>query len=157
GERLADRSNRPPLFRPPCAVNLFPLSRFRWPAAFFLLAGALLLGGCTIPTPGYRKVDESLPEFREAVAREAERMVARGASPAEAQETAVRLVTSRMVQAQKAERPRQVAPLLAAVKAFDQPRGCWAYTVTTTTRKDGVPTVQVEQFDAFQPEAKLWT
>ncbi|MEO7415364.1 MAG: hypothetical protein ABIZ81_18620 [Opitutaceae bacterium] len=123
----------------------------------FALGGFLLLVGCTLPTPGYRKVDPTTAEFREMTARISASLQEKGVGMVEADQRAVQAVTRQIVAAQKQNRPQQVKPLAAALDAFDQPRGCWAYTVTTRTRTDGKLTTQVETFDASQPESHLWT
>lgn len=127
-----------------------------------LLAVALLglfLSGCVSrPTPAYRKVDRDTPEFKAAVAREAELQQAKGKSVSAAEEIASRKVVQQTIQTEKDRRTDLVAPLVGALASFDRPRnGCWAFVLSTTTRKAGVTTVVVERFDPFQPEERLWT
>ncbi|HEX3731242.1 MAG TPA: hypothetical protein VHV47_15630 [Opitutaceae bacterium] len=47
--------------------------------------------------------------------------------------------------------------LLAALQALEQPRGCWAYTVTKQLTEKGVVTIDVERFNPTQPDSALWT
>jgi hypothetical protein len=117
----------------------------------------LLVAGCTIPTPGYRKVDQTSPAFKETSDRLAERLRSQGLSEEAAEKKAVRDATRQAIASQKENRPKQIVPLLDALDAFDQSRGCWAYTVTTTTTTDGKLSMQVENFDASQPESRIWT
>lgn len=120
--------------------------------------GPLLFAGCvSVEKPAYRKVDPDAPAFKDAVARETERQREQGKSPAKAQEIATAKVTRQIIKTEQARRTEQVAPLVAALTAFDRSRGCWAYQVTTTTRKPDNTTVVVERYDAFQPEERLWT
>ena len=121
--------------------------------------GSLLFAGCISrpPPPTYRNVDREAPAFKAAVARETERQREQGKSPAKAEEIATTKVTRQIIKTEKDRRIEQVAPLVAALTAFDHPRGCWAYTTTTTTRKADKITVRVERYDAFQPEERLWT
>lgn len=123
----------------------------------FVALGIALLAGCTVPTPGYRKVDQTSPEFRAMAERASAALQAKGVDAADADRKAMQAVTRQVVAAQKEDRPRQVKPLAAALDAFDQPRGCWAYTVTTRTVTDGKLSVSVEAFDASQPESRIWT
>jgi len=113
--------------------------------------------GCTMPTASYRKVDRSSPAFQEAVAHETQLQQDKGLSAAEAEKTATQLVTKQVIKAEKERRLEQVAPLIRALTALEQPVGCWAYTATTTMHVDGKTTVQVERYDPFQPENRLWT
>lgn len=125
---------------------------------FFLAALSLFFAGCvSVETPAYRKVDHDAPVFKEAVASETQRQIDQGKSPAKAEEIATGKVTRQIIKAEQARRTEQVAPLVQALEAFDRSRGCWAYQVTTTTRKADKTTVDVERYDAFQPEARLWT
>ena len=113
--------------------------------------------GCTVPQAAYRKVDQDSPAFKQAVAVEAEKRQARGESQSAAEKAAAKTVSRRVVQEQKATVTRQVTPLVDVLSALEKPRGCWAYTCTTTTRHDGKKSVKVERYDPFQPEARLWT
>jgi len=125
---------------------------------FLASLGSLLFAGCfSVETPAYRKVDRDAPAFKEAVVRETAHQQEQGKSPAKAEEIATGKVTRQFIMAEKARRTDQVAPLLQALAAFDRPRGCWAYTVTITTRKPDKTTVNIVRFDPFQPEERLWT
>ncbi len=129
------------------------------PLLFVALAVAAgLLGGCiSRPTPSYRRVDTETPEFKAAVARETAAEQAKGVSASAAAETAVQRVTTQAIAAEKERRTDLVAPLTAAMAALEAPRGCWAYTVATTTEKNGKTTADVERFDPSQPEERIWT
>ncbi|HVW19722.1 MAG TPA: hypothetical protein VHC86_00760 [Opitutaceae bacterium] len=50
-----------------------------------------------------------------------------------------------------------VLRLVAALQAQEQPRGCWAYTVTERRSEKGVATVDVARFNPSQPDPALWT
>ncbi|MEO5960385.1 MAG: hypothetical protein ABIR80_14820, partial [Opitutaceae bacterium] len=121
--------------------------------------GPLLFAGCISrpPPPAYRTVDREAPAFKEAVARETERQREQGKSPAKAQEIATTKITRQIIKTEQDRRIAQVAPLLTALTSFDRSRGCWAYTITTTTRQPDNTTVLVERYDSFQPEERLWT
>lgn len=125
--------------------------------SLFIVLGIALLAGCTVPTPGYRKVDQNSPEFQALTERTSAALQANGVGTEDADRRAIQAATRQMVAAQKEDRPRQVKPLAAALDAFDQPRGCWAYTVSTRRVTDGKLSVQVETFDASQPESRIWT
>lgn len=118
-----------------------------------------LVGGCvSSPQPAYRKVDVASSQFESTVALETEKELAKGKSAKAAEKIATSRVTRQFAQAEKTRRLDSVAPLLRALGSFDRPRaGCWACVVTTTTRSEKGTTVQVEQFDPFQPEGRLWT
>jgi hypothetical protein len=125
---------------------------------FLASLGMLFLAGCfSVETPAYRKVDRDTPAFKEAVTSETAHQQEQGKSPAKAEEIATGKVTRQFVKAEEARRIEQVAPLMQALAAFDRPRGCWAYTATTTTRQPDKTTVNVVRFDPFQPEERLWT
>ncbi len=127
-------------------------------AGFLLIAAALPLAGClSRPVPPYRVVDAESPEFRAAVDRETAVALGEGKSAREARTLAIQRVTKRTVAANQQHRTAQVAPLVAALEDLARPRGCWAFTVTTTRRESGRTIVTVEQFDPFQPEARIWT
>jgi hypothetical protein len=118
----------------------------------------LILAGCiSRPAPGYRRVDSDAPEFKAAVAREAAVEASRGKSASEAENIAIRRVTAETVDLEKQRRTDRVLPLIAALEALDRPRGCWAYTRTTTRQAPEKTTVEVERFDPFQPEERIWT
>ncbi|HEX2852602.1 MAG TPA: hypothetical protein VHO24_05135 [Opitutaceae bacterium] len=125
-------------------------------AIFFLLVW-LGLAGCSIPTPGYRKVDPTTPAFREATARLSELLRAKGLTGDEADRRALEEITRQTVAFQKEGRGRQVRPLVRALEAFEAELGCWAYTVTTRVRTDGKLATTVETFDASKPESEIWT
>lgn len=125
-------------------------------AIFFLLAW-LGLAGCSVPTPGYRKVDQTAPAFREATARLSELLQAKGLAPGEADRRALDEITRQTIAFQKEGRGRQVRPLARALEAFEEERGCWAYTVTTRVSTEGKRATWVETFDASKPENELWT
>lgn len=108
-------------------------------------------------TSPYRRVDQTTPAYREAVAHETATAIAQGKSAAEVEKSAKRRVTRQFVAAEKQRRLDLVAPLTAALTALDQPRGCWTYTMMIRTTRDGRTTVTVERFDPYQPEEKLWT
>lgn len=133
---------------------LTPLNVLRASWCCFALG---FFAACTIPQAAYRKVDQSAPEFKRAVAVEAEKRQARGESESAAEKAATQAVSRRIVQEQRATLTQQVTPLVDILSALEKPRGCWAYTATTTTRHDGKESVKVERYDPFQPEARLWT
>ena len=119
---------------------------------------ALLLAGCvSVEEPAYRIVDHDTPAFKQAVAIETQRQQEQGKSLANAEEIATGKVTRQTIKAEKDRRIEQVTPLVAALADLDRSRGCWAYTVTTTTREPGQTTLDVERYDASQPEERLWT
>ncbi len=135
---------------------MIPVSR----ALVATLAGALLLGatGCiSTPPAGYRQVAVDTPEFKAAVTREAAAEVRAGKSQADAEAFATRRVRKQTIEAEKLRRSDSVEPLLRALDARDKPRGCWAYTVTSTRQQNATTTVLVERFDPFLPEARIWT
>lgn len=107
--------------------------------------------------PGYRRVDADAPEFKAAVARETAIETSRGKSATEAGKIALQRVTAETVDFEKQRRTDSVVPLIAALEALDRPRGCWAYTRTTTRQAPNKTTVEVERFDPFQPEERIWT
>ncbi len=125
--------------------------------AFCTLAGVALLAGCTLPTPAYRKVDLASPAFAAAVVRETQQLEAEGKSPEEARQSAPELVTRDLQAAERQHRLERAAPLVQALLAFEQPRGCWAYVATVTTHHNGKATVRVERFDPSQPDESWWT
>jgi hypothetical protein len=124
---------------------------------FLASLGLVMFVGCTMPTASYRKVDQSSPAFKEAVAHETQVQQDKGLSAGEAEKTATQLVTKQVIKAEKERRLEQAAPLVRALTALEQPVGCWAYTVTSTKHQDGKTTVEVERYDPFQPENRLWT
>lgn len=131
----------------------------RWLLLFSLFA-ALLLGGCVTPPPppSYLTIDQTTPAFRTALEREAQRLVAEGKSVSQADELARKLVLERFTQRAVNQRSRQLTPLVNALLATEQKRGCWTFVATTTTRAAGKPdSVAVERFDASQAEDQLWT
>ncbi len=131
------------------------------PSRLRLITAALLLAlaGCrtVIPQPAYRKVDQDAPAFKEAVAKETERQIELGKSARETRSRAVNKVKRATLKVASDRRNDSVAPLAKALEKLTRSRGCWAYTITTTKRTDGKATVDVVRFDAYQPEAKLWT
>lgn len=118
---------------------------------------SLLLAGCTLPKASYRQVDEASPAYRAALTDETARLRAEGESAEDATKLAPKQAKKAVVDAEKARRTEAVAPLAKVMAAFDQPRGCWAFTVTKTRTADGATTVMVERFDPFEPEARIWT
>lgn len=131
----------------------------RAPAILFVSCGlASLFLGCTLPRPGYKQVDHASPAFQAAVAAETQRLLATDLSMTAAVKQATARVTEQFIAAEKERRTREVTPLAEILAGLDRPRGCWAYTVTTTRLVAGaVPVVTIETFDPFQPEARLWT
>ncbi|MBI5381131.1 MAG: hypothetical protein HZA31_04460 [Opitutae bacterium] len=133
------------------------------PALAFLLAAIVIaLTGCISRpvrnhSPAYRRVDSTAPEYRAAVDREFEAEKAKGKTDSAADLIAEMRVYEQFTSSEKKRRTSGVAPLVAALEAFDRPRGCWAYTVTTTTSTNGKVVEEVERYDPFQPEARLWT
>jgi len=120
--------------------------------------GLIFLTGCfSFPTPAALKVDPSTPAFKEAVAREAQHQQDDGKSAAEAEKIATQRVTRQFIQTERKQRAGQVAPLVQALTALERPRGCWAYTVTTTTIASDKAMVAVVRYDPSQPEERLWT
>jgi hypothetical protein len=128
-------------------------------AAFSVAVLTAILAGCISqpPTPPYRRVDKNSAAYREAVAREITAQLAQGKSPSAAEDAAERRVEKQFIAAEKARRLDTVAPLTAALTALKEPRGCWAYTVTTRTTRDGQTRTTGERFDPYQPEEKVWT
>lgn len=126
---------------------------------FLALTALALTSGCVSlpPTPPYRRVDTQSPAYREALGREIEAQLATGRSAAEAAQMAERRVTTSFVAAEKRRRIDSVAPLTDALTALGRPRGCWAYTATIRTTRDGHTTTTIERFDPYQPEERLWT
>jgi hypothetical protein len=120
---------------------------------------ALLVAGCFSlpPPPAYYNVDRETPAFKDAVAREAAHQQELGKPADKAEKIAAAVVSRGIIERERARRGEEVEPLLAALAALKGSRGCWAYTLTTTTTKDGKTTVDVENYDAFQPEERLWT
>lgn len=138
----------------PMLSSLPPLFRIL-PAATVLL----LAGGCVSrpAPPPYRRVDPTSPAYQSSVARETAAEQAKGRSAAEAAAVATRRVNRQTIAAEKQRRLHDVAPLTAALDALQRPRGCWAYTVTTTTVRSGQTSTLVERFNPFEPEERLWT
>lgn len=135
-------------------MRLIPLSSY----LVFSGAVSLLVAGCiSVSRPGYLNVDRDTPEFKLAVADETQRQQEKGVTAGKAEKIAEQKVTQQIIRSERQRRSEQVIPLVQALTAFDRPRGCWAYTVTTTTRKAGTVSVVVETYDAFQPEERLWT
>ena len=138
-----------------------PLSRIRLlhrqGACLGALTLALAFAGCALPRASYKKIDQDTPAFKAAVALETERLQTTEKSVSAATKLATKRVTQQFIDAEKQRRTEQVAPLAEVMAVFEKPRGCWAYTITTTQRTNGVPTVTVETFDPFQPEERLWT
>ena len=129
--------------------------RFR-PVFLFGLTG--MLAGCSMPKAAYRQVDHETPAFKAAVAQETEHQQAAGKSKAAAEKIATNKTDARFAQNEKDRRLALTAPLIQAMEALEKPRGCWAYTVTTTVRQDGQLTLtDVVRYDPFQPEEKIWT
>lgn len=128
-------------------------------AQVFFVSVAVLVTGCrvSIPRPTFHQVDQEAPAFKEAVALEKKRQEEKGRSPAKAEARAVRTVTREIIQTEAQRQAEKAVPLAEALRAFERPRGCWAYTFTTTTHHEGKTTVEVARFDAFQPEERLWT
>lgn len=124
-----------------------------------LVAWVLGCSACriAIPTPAYRHIDKEAPAFKEAVATEKERLEKEGRSAAKAEARAVRNVTKEILREESGKRTAQVLPLSEALGKFELSRGCWAYVTTTTLRAKGKTTVDVVQFDAFQPDERLFT
>ena len=126
--------------------------RFR-PVFLFGLTG--MLAGCSMPKAAYRQVDHETPAFKAAVAQETEHQQAAGKSKAAAEKIATNKTDARFAQNEKDRRLALIAPLIQAMEALEKPRGCWAYTVTTTVRQDGQLTLtDVVRYDPFQPEEK---
>jgi hypothetical protein len=147
-----------PLFlaRPRVSRRLRPL--FLATGVGAIVTAVTLLAGCgSSPVASYRRVDPKTPEFQAAVARETAAETAKGKSASDAAEIATRRVTEQTIATEKQRRTDSVAPLTAALAALERPRGCWAYTATTSTTKDGKTVVDVERFDPFQPDERLWT
>jgi hypothetical protein len=116
------------------------------------------LAGCTLPKRAYRQVDREAPAFKAAVAAETEHQQAAGKSKGEAEKIATNKTTAQFIQREEDRRLALAAPLLQAMAALEKPRGCWAYTVTTTTTHDGQDReVVVVRYDPFQPEERIWT
>ncbi|MES2696732.1 MAG: hypothetical protein V4773_24905 [Verrucomicrobiota bacterium] len=136
-------------------MPLPPPSLFR--VLFGSTAALVLLTSCTVPKASFRKVDETSPEFRAAVARETQQLQSADQPVADAAKVAAQRVKAQFVTAEKERRTAQVAPLVEVMAALEKPRGCWAYTATRTKTVDGVPTVTIETFDPFQSEERLWT
>jgi hypothetical protein len=128
-------------------------------AVFSVAVLTAALAGCISlpPTPSYRRVDKNSAAYHEAVARETAAQLVQGKSTSEAHAAAERRVEKQFIAAEKARRLDTVAPLTAALAALKQPRGCWAYTVTTRTTRNGKARTTVERFDPYQPEEKVWT
>lgn len=126
---------------------------------FALLSGLLLAAtGCgSLPTAGYRRIATDSPEFKSALARATATELEAGKSKGDAESIAARRVREQMVKAEKLRRSESVVPLQLALDALDQPRGCWAYTLTTTYQENEKTTVSVERFDPFLPEDRIWT
>lgn len=124
---------------------------------------SLAFAGCMSNADGsrykapYRRVDQKSPEFKAAVETATTAEQAKGKSAKEAEKIAVRRVTRKFVAREKASREEQVAPLVAALADFERPRGCWAYTLTTTQVTGGRTTVVIERFNPYEPEERLWT
>lgn len=124
---------------------------------------SLACAGCMSNADGsrykapYLRVDQESPAFKAAKENALAAEQAKGKSAKEAKKTAVRKVTLDFVAKEKASREEQVAPLVAALADFERPRGCWAYTLTTTRIEGGHTTVLVEQFNPYEPEDRLWT
>jgi hypothetical protein len=128
--------------------------------AIVVSALVILFAGCAspaLPKASYRKVDETSPEFKTAFAQETARLQAAGESARQAEKIAAKRAAKQVVQTEKEKRTAQVAPLVRSLQELDKPRGCWAYTSTTTTSKAGKITVEVARFDPFQPEDRIWT
>jgi hypothetical protein len=115
------------------------------------------LAGCQFPQPSYRKIDRESVAFKDAVADERQRLMAAGATDRKADKLASQRVETAFVKAEATRRDQSVAPLVRVLERFAQPRGCWAYTLTTTRHAQGKVTVDIERFDPFQPEETLWT
>lgn len=128
-------------------------------AVLGVVALTLDLAGCiSQPSAGsYRRVDKNSAAYREAVARETAAQLAQGKSASAAEDAATRRVEKQFIATEKARRLDTVAPLTAALTALKQPRGCWAYTITTRTTRDGKTRTTVERFDPYQPDEKVWT
>jgi len=132
-------------------------------ALFRSVSAAILLlcAGCvSAPPPAYRQIDRKSDTYQEALAHEVEQQIANGKSKSEAQNGAEKQVDQQFVKAEKKRRTELVKPLQEALAALERPAGCWACTVTTTTitaKQTSKRLVQVERFDPFQPENRLWT
>lgn len=114
--------------------NLFRRVRtLRFVAASIALT---LATGCVVvpkfPKASYKRVDTSTPEFKAAVEAEARALQQSGKSGEKAQQLAELNVQKRLASAEKTRREDIAAPLIAALQALEAPRGCWAYTMTTT-------------------------
>lgn len=124
----------------------------------FLLGLSGALAGCSLSRAAYLQVDRDAPAFKTAVIQEAQQQQVAGKSPAEAEKIATNKTTARFIQDEKNRRLALAAPLLRAMTALEKPRGCWAYTVTTTTQHDDQGSqVEVVRYDPFQPEERIWT
>jgi hypothetical protein len=163
---LKSASNRP--FGDPISHRLrsffLRMSKFGMRLFASVLAGlGLALAGCMTNADGtryeapYRRVDQESPAFKAAVETATAAEQANGKSAKEAERTAVRRVAREFVAKEKLSREEEVAPLVAALVDLERPRGCWAYTLTTTQVEDGRTTVMIERFNPFEPEERLWT
>jgi hypothetical protein len=124
----------------------------------FLLGFGSFFAGCSLPGAAYQQVDRESPAFKAAVAQETEHQQAAGKSPSAAERIAANKTAARFVENEKVRRLAVAAPLLQAMATLEKPRGCWTYTVTTTTLRDGqVTALDVVHYDPFQPEEKIWT
>lgn len=127
----------------------------------FLVGALALLSGCAAfkpPPKAYQNIDQTAPAFREAVAREAARREAKGASPQKAEKAATEKVLYEFEQAEWKRRVQMIAPLQETLRAFERPTGgCWAYTITRTWTEEATTHTKVEQFDPYQPEERCWT
>jgi hypothetical protein len=129
-----------------------------WLGFLFITSVALSSTGCiSRPPPAYRQIDKNSTAYQEAHRLEAEKLLAQGKTSREAGKIADRRTTRQFTEAEKARRLELAKPLIDAWRAFEQPRGCWAYTATTTKREDGVTSVTVERFNPFEPEERIWT
>lgn len=107
--------------------------------------------------PAVTPIDQQSPEFIEAQTRETQRLIASGVAAAEAEKKAARTVGYHFKQEVEAQRRTTAAPVLAALRELEKPRGCWACTITTHQTRDGVTEITVEQYNPFEPEERLWT
>lgn len=132
-----------------------------WMVVAIGLAAALT--GCVSSSQGgsyttpYKRVDRTSSDYQAAVAAATDAALANGKSPRTASREANKSVTAQFIAREKNSRHERVAPLVAALDDLDRPRGCWAYTVTSTTTREGSVTVTVERFNPYEPEERLWT
>lgn len=109
------------------------------------------------PSSSYRKVDLAAPDVRTEIAAESQRLQEEGRPRSDAEKIAQRVVSRRVIGAEKERRAREVVPLVAALEDLGRARGCWAFTATVRSERDGHASVAVERYDPFQPVERAWT